>query len=117
MAVLRLHVRELLFLIIPQRHVLAVLTQEILRKDRNLSAAAGSVDVAAAGRGRRRQCRAFDGAEAILASAMRKARFWESVAEQPLNERQRKVERLVTSWFQPGLMKSMNCSSNTGRFP
>jgi Fic family protein len=43
--------------------------------------------------------RAFDGAEAILASAMRKARFWESVADQPLNERQRKViNRLLDSF-------------------
>lgn len=40
--------------------------------------------------------RAFDGAEFILASVMRKARFWESVAGQPLNERQRKViDRLL----------------------
>src|SRR3546814_12006113 len=35
--------------------------------------------------------RAFDGAEVILASVMRKARFWESVPGQPMNERQRKV--------------------------
>ena len=40
--------------------------------------------------------RAFDGAEFILSSVMRKARFWESVAGQPLNERQRKViDRLL----------------------
>ena len=40
--------------------------------------------------------RAFDGAETILASVMRKARFWESIAGQPLNERQRKViDRLL----------------------
>src|SRR3546814_2810863 len=31
--------------------------------------------------------RAFDGAETILASVMRKARFWEAIAGQPLNER------------------------------
>src|SRR3546814_14756610 len=35
--------------------------------------------------------RAFDGAETIIASVMRKARFWESVAGHPLNDRQRKV--------------------------
>jgi Fic family protein len=40
--------------------------------------------------------RAFDGAETILASVMRKARFWEAVANQPLNERQRKmINRLL----------------------
>ena len=44
--------------------------------------------------------RAFDGAEAILASAMRKARFWESVAEQPLNERQRKVINRLLDGFE-----------------
>jgi Fic family protein len=35
--------------------------------------------------------RAFDGAEAILGDVMRKARVWERIADQPLNERQRKV--------------------------
>lgn len=35
--------------------------------------------------------RAFDGAETILASVIRKARFWDALAGQPLNERQRRV--------------------------
>jgi Fic family protein len=35
--------------------------------------------------------RAFDGAETILASVLRKARFWDSVAGQTLNDRQRKI--------------------------
>lgn len=34
--------------------------------------------------------RAFDGADAILANVLRKARFWEAMASQPLNERQRR---------------------------
>lgn len=44
--------------------------------------------------------RAFDGAETILASVMRKARFWESVAGQPLNERQRKVINRLLNGFE-----------------
>jgi Fic family protein len=44
--------------------------------------------------------RAFDGAETILASVMRKARFWESVATQPLNERQRKVINRLLDGFE-----------------
>ncbi len=44
--------------------------------------------------------RAFDGAETILASVMRKARFWESVAGQPLNERQRKVVNRLLDGFE-----------------
>ena len=43
--------------------------------------------------------RAFDGAETILASVMRKARFWESVAGQPLNDRQRKVINRLLDGF------------------
>lgn len=40
--------------------------------------------------------RAFDRAEVILASVIRKARFWEAMAGQALNERQRKViDRLL----------------------
>ena len=43
--------------------------------------------------------RAFDGAETILASVVRKARFWDGLADQPLNERQRKVlNRLLDSF-------------------
>src|SRR3546814_1072230 len=44
--------------------------------------------------------RAFDGAEVILASVMRKARFWESVAGQPMNERQRKVVNRLLDGFE-----------------
>jgi Fic family protein len=44
--------------------------------------------------------RAFDGAETILASVMRKARFWESVAGQPLHERQRKVINRLLDGFE-----------------
>ncbi|NML89165.1 Fic family protein [Sphingobium sp. TB-6] len=44
--------------------------------------------------------RAFDRAETILASVMRKARFWESVADQPLNERQRKVVSRLLEGFE-----------------
>lgn len=43
--------------------------------------------------------RAFDGAETIFASVMRKARFWEAVAGQPLNERQRKVINRLLDGF------------------
>src|SRR3546814_16265228 len=44
--------------------------------------------------------RAFDGAETILASVMRKARFWEAIAGQPLNERQRKVVNRLLDGFE-----------------
>lgn len=44
--------------------------------------------------------RAFDGAEAILAGVMRKARFWEALAGQPLNERQRKVLNRLLDGFE-----------------
>lgn len=44
--------------------------------------------------------RAFDGAETILASVMRKARFWEAAAGQPLNERQRKVINRLLDGFE-----------------
>lgn len=44
--------------------------------------------------------RAFDGAETILASVMRKARFWESMAGQALNERQRKVINRLLDGFE-----------------
>ncbi|MDA0742673.1 MAG: Fic family protein [Proteobacteria bacterium] len=44
--------------------------------------------------------RAFDGAETILASVMRKARFWETLADQPLNERQRKVLNRLLDGFE-----------------
>lgn len=44
--------------------------------------------------------RAFDGAETILASVMRKARFWETLADQPLSERQRKVLNRLVDGFE-----------------
>lgn len=44
--------------------------------------------------------RAFDGAETILASVMRKARFWEALADQPLNERQKKVLNRLLDGFE-----------------
>lgn len=43
--------------------------------------------------------RAFDGAETTLASVMRKARFWESVTQMPLNDRQRKVINRLLDGF------------------
>lgn len=44
--------------------------------------------------------RAFDGAETILASVMRKTRLWETVVGQPLNERQRKVIQRLLDGFE-----------------
>lgn len=44
--------------------------------------------------------RAFGRAETVLASAMRKARFWESASSQPLNERQRKVLNRLLDGFE-----------------
>lgn len=44
--------------------------------------------------------RAFDGAETILGAVMRKARFWEMIAKEPLNERQRKVINRLLDGFE-----------------
>lgn len=44
--------------------------------------------------------RAFDGAETILASVLHKARFWEALAGQSLNERQRKVVNRLLDGFE-----------------
>ncbi|MGD9473341.1 MAG: Fic family protein [Novosphingobium sp.] len=44
--------------------------------------------------------RAFEGAETILANVMRKVRFWESIAGQPLNDRQRKVLNRLLDGFE-----------------
>lgn len=44
--------------------------------------------------------RAFDGAETILANVMRKARFWDSMAGQSLNDRQRKVVNRLLDGFE-----------------
>lgn len=62
--------------------------------------------------------RAFDGAETILASVLRKARFWESVAGQPLNDRQRKVINRLLDGFEGKLTNAKwgaltNTSSDT----
>jgi Fic family protein len=50
--------------------------------------------------------RAFDGAEGILAGVLRKARFWEAMAGQPLNERQRKVVNCLLDGFEGKLTSS-----------
>lgn len=50
--------------------------------------------------------RAFDGAEGMLANVLRKARFWEAVAAQPLNERQRKVVNRLLDGFEGKLSSS-----------
>lgn len=44
--------------------------------------------------------RAFEGAETILANVMRKARFWDSMAGQSLNDRQRKVVNRLLDGFE-----------------
>ncbi|HEX5181709.1 MAG TPA: Fic family protein [Allosphingosinicella sp.] len=44
--------------------------------------------------------RAFDAAEIILANVLHKARFWEALAGQPLNERQRKVINRLLDGFE-----------------
>ena len=50
--------------------------------------------------------RAFDGAEAILANVLRKARFWESLAGQPLNPRQTSVINRLLEGFEGKLTSS-----------
>lgn len=50
--------------------------------------------------------RAFDGAEDIFANVLRKARFWEAMAGQPLNERQRKVVNRLLEGFEGKLTSS-----------
>jgi Fic family protein len=44
--------------------------------------------------------RAFDGAEVIRASVLRKARFWDAHAEAQLNERQRTVLNWLLNGFE-----------------
>jgi Fic family protein len=44
--------------------------------------------------------RAFDNAEGMLDKVLRKARFWEAMTGQPLNERQRKVLNRVLDGFE-----------------
>ena len=50
--------------------------------------------------------RAFDGSEAILASVMHKARVWERLAVQPLNERQRMMVNRLLDGFEGKLTSS-----------
>jgi Fic family protein len=50
--------------------------------------------------------RAFDSTEDILANVLRKARFWEAMAGQPLNERQRKVVNRLLDGFEGKLTSS-----------
>jgi Fic family protein len=62
--------------------------------------------------------RAFDGAEATLASVLRKARFWETHAAEPFNDRQRKVLNRLLDGFEGKLTSSKwarlaNCSQDT----
>lgn len=44
--------------------------------------------------------RAFDGAETILASVFRKASFWDALADQPINDRQRKMLNRLLDGFE-----------------
>lgn len=50
--------------------------------------------------------RAFDGADAILANVMRKARFWDALTGQPLSDRQRKVINRLLDGFDGKLTSS-----------
>jgi Fic family protein len=50
--------------------------------------------------------RAFDGVEGILAGVLRKARFWEAMAGQPLNERQPGVVNRLLDGFEGKLTSS-----------
>jgi Fic family protein len=50
--------------------------------------------------------RAFDGTQEILANVRRKARFWEAMAGQQLNERQRKVINWLLDGFEGKLTSS-----------
>jgi len=50
--------------------------------------------------------RAFDGAEVILATALAKAKFWDALAGQPLNDRQRKVLNRLLDGFEGRLTSS-----------
>lgn len=62
--------------------------------------------------------RAFDGADTILASVLAKARFWETLGNNPLNERQRKIVNLLLDGFVGKLTSSKwakiaKCSQDT----
>jgi Fic family protein len=47
--------------------------------------------------------RAFDGTETTLAAVLRKARFWESLANIPINERQREIVNRLLDGFEGNL--------------
>ena len=62
--------------------------------------------------------RAFDGAEDILASVLKKARFWEKHANTPFNERQRAIINRLFNGFEGKLTSSKwaklaKCSQDT----
>ncbi|MGZ3470856.1 MAG: Fic family protein, partial [Isosphaeraceae bacterium] len=62
--------------------------------------------------------RAFDDAEATLASVLRKARFWEVHAGESFNDRQRKVVNRLLDGFEDKLTSSQwaklaKCSQDT----
>lgn len=62
--------------------------------------------------------RAFDGAEAILASVLKKARFWEAHAGKPFNDRQRALINRLLNGFEGKLTSSKwarigKCSQDT----
>jgi Fic family protein len=62
--------------------------------------------------------RAFMGSESILASVLRKARFWEAHAAAPLNDRQRTVVNRLLNGFEGNLTSSKyatlaKCSQDT----
>jgi Fic family protein len=62
--------------------------------------------------------RAFIGAETLLASVLRKARFWDAHAGDPLNDRQRKVVNRLLDGFEGKLSSSKyaalaKCSQDT----
>jgi Fic family protein len=50
--------------------------------------------------------RAINGAETLLASVLAKARFWDSVSETPVNERQRLVLNRLLDGFEGKLTSS-----------
>jgi Fic family protein len=62
--------------------------------------------------------RAFDGAETILGTVLRKARFWEQRADMAFNDRQRKIVNLLLNGLEGKLTSSKwaklaKCSQDT----
>ena len=60
--------------------------------------------------------RAIEGAEDTLSGVLRKARFWEAIKDQPLNERQRRVINRVLDGFE-GKLSSSKWASLTKSSP